>query len=57
MDMAKEFFVFGLQKSGTKYFKKLIEENTDLKFFQDYAWKHDIDILLNFGLQNLLTIG
>lgn len=43
MDMAKEFFVFGLQKSGTKYFKKLIEENTDLKFFQDYAWKHDID--------------
>lgn len=36
----KSFFVFGLQKSGTKYLRKLIEANTDLTFASDYAWKH-----------------
>lgn len=43
MDTKKTFFVFGLQKSGTKYLKSLIELNTDLEFHKDYAWKHDMD--------------
>ena len=43
MDTKKTFFVFGLQKSGTKYLKSLIEANTDLEFHKDYAWKHDMD--------------
>ena len=43
MDTKKTFFVFGLQKSGTKYLKSLIEMNTDLEFHKDYAWKHDMD--------------
>jgi hypothetical protein len=43
MDTKKTFFVFGLQKSGTKYLKSLIELNTDLQFHKDYAWKHDMD--------------
>ena len=43
MDTKKTFFVFGLQKSGTKYLKSLIETNTDLEFHKDYAWKHDMD--------------
>jgi len=43
MDIKKTFFVFGLQKSGTKYLKTLIETNTDLDFHKDYAWKHDMD--------------
>ena len=43
MGTKKTFFVFGLQKSGTKYLKNLIEVNTDLEFHKDYAWKHDMD--------------
>lgn len=43
MDTSKKFFVFGLQKSGTKYLKSLIEMNTDLVFEKDYAWKHDMN--------------
>ena len=43
MDTPKEFFVFGLQKSGTKYFKKLIETNTNLKFKTKYVWKHTMN--------------
>lgn len=43
MDTPKEFFVFGLQKSGTKYLKKLIETNTNLKFKTKYVWKHTMN--------------
>jgi hypothetical protein len=43
MDTYKKFFVFGLQKSGTKYFKKLIETNTNLKFKTKYVWKHTMN--------------
>lgn len=45
MDTFNEFFVFGLQKSGTKYLKRLIEVNTNLKFKTDYVWKHTMDPL------------
>lgn len=43
MDMPSHFFVFGLQKSGTKYFKKLLEANTSLKFKTKYVWKHTMN--------------
>ena len=43
MDMPSHFFVFGLQKSGTKYFKKLLEVNTNLKFKTKYVWKHTMN--------------
>ncbi len=43
MDTNTHFFVFGLQKSGTKYLKKLIEVNTDLKFKTKYVWKHTMN--------------
>ena len=40
----RKFFVFGLQKSGSKYMKKLIEVNTNLDFYTDYTWKHTMDL-------------
>jgi len=43
MDTTKQFFVFGLQKSGTKYAKRLVEINTNLSFCKDYVWKHTMD--------------
>ena len=43
MDIPSHFFVFGLQKSGTKYFKKLLEVNTNLKFKTEYVWKHTMN--------------
>ena len=45
MDTPSHFFVFGLQKSGTKYLKRLIEVNTNLKFKTKYVWKHTMDPL------------
>lgn len=45
MDTPSHFFVFGLQKSGTKYLKRLLEVNTDLKFKTKYVWKHTMDPL------------
>lgn len=45
MDTPSHFFVFGLQKSGTKYLKRLIEVNTKLKFKTKYVWKHTMDPL------------
>lgn len=45
MDTPSHFFVFGLQKSGTKYLKRLLEVNTNLKFKTKYVWKHTMDPL------------
>ena len=44
MDIYSKFFILGLQKSGTKYLKRLVDTNTNLKFVSDYVWKHTMDM-------------
>lgn len=49
--MRRDYFLFGLQRTGTNYLQQLIKTNFDLENNPQVPWKHSIDIPDQFSLE------